>query len=262
MPGKCGFHVASTRNVRGGGSSVAELQGYAVWSGCQAGSSLKPVTQPLPSGCGAAVIFYTAVVPDLNGVAMRFTLLDHVVAIEPGKSITAIKTLSLSEEYLADHFPCFPVMPGVLMLESMTQAAAWAIRLGEDFAHSIVVLREARNVKYGDFVEPGKVLTVTAEIQSQDGPFTKVKASGSVGDRTSLTARLILERYNMADRVPYGDAVDARVRAEMRKLWSLLRPARPTGSGQRAVYGGPIVGLRTREPVDSALLASPGGTRS
>ena len=174
---------------------------------------------------------------------MRFTLLDRVTAVEPGKSITAIKTLSLSEEYLADHFPCFPVMPGVLMLESMTQAAAWAIRLGEDFAHSIVVLREARNVKYGDFVEPGKVLTVTAEILSQEGPLTKVKASGTVGGRTSLTARLVLERYNMADRMPYGDAVDARVRAEMRRLWGLLYPVGRHGGARRPAYGGPTAGL-------------------
>lgn len=169
---------------------------------------------------------------------MRFTLLDRIVAIEPGKSITAIKTLSLSEEYLADHFPCFPVMPGVLMLEAMTQAAAWTIRLGEDFAHSIVVLRQAKNVKYGDFVEPGRVLTVTAEVVSQDETTTKVKASGMVGDRTSLTARLVLERYNMADRRPYGDAIDARVRVEQRKLWGILHPAARVGSApRRVVYG-------------------------
>jgi 3-hydroxyacyl-[acyl-carrier-protein] dehydratase len=154
---------------------------------------------------------------------MRFTLLDRVVAIEPGKSITAIKTLSLAEEYLADHFPRFPVMPGVLMLEAMTQAAAWTVRLGEDFAHSIVVLRSARNVKYGDFVEPGRTLTVTAEVLSQDATTTKIKASGSVGERTSLTARLVLERYNLADRLPHGAAVDARVRSEMRKLWAVLQ---------------------------------------
>lgn len=158
---------------------------------------------------------------------MRFTLLDRVLSVEPGKSITAIKTLSLAEEYLADHFPRFPVMPGVLMLESMTQAAAWAIRLGEDFAHSMVVLRAARNVKYGDFVEPGRTLTVTAQILSQDERMTTVKASGTVGERTSLTARLVLERYNMADRVTHGAALDARVRAEMRKLWALLHPTRP-----------------------------------
>lgn len=171
---------------------------------------------------------------------MRFTLLDRIVAIEPGKSITAIKTLSLSEEYLADHFPCFPVMPGVLMLEAMTQAAAWTIRLGEDFAHSIVVLRQAKNVKYGDFVEPGRMLTVTAEVLSQDETTTKIKASGMVGDRTSLTARLVLERYNMADRRPYGDAIDVRVRAELRKLWGVLHPpARGGGAPRRVVYGGP-----------------------
>ena len=169
---------------------------------------------------------------------MRFTLLDRVVAVEPGKSITAIKTLSLSEEYLADHFPHFPVMPGVLMLESMTQAAAWTIRLGEDFAHSIVVLRTAKNVKYGDFVQPGQVLTVTAEVIDQDETRTKVKASGTVEGRTSLTARLVLERYNLADRMPYGDAMDARVRAEMRKLWGILHPTgRANGALRHVGYG-------------------------
>jgi 3-hydroxyacyl-[acyl-carrier-protein] dehydratase len=166
---------------------------------------------------------------------MRFTLLDRVMAIEPGKSITAVKTVTLAEEYLADHFPRFPVLPGVLMLEAMTQAAAWTVRLGEDFAHSIVVLRAARNVKYGDFVEPGKTLTVTAEVLSQDETITKVKASGKVGDRTSLTARLELERYNLSDRVPHGAALDARVRAEMRRLWSLLYPTHRGPGHQRSI---------------------------
>ncbi len=180
---------------------------------------------------------------------MRFTLLDRVTAIDPGKSITAIKTLTLSEEYLADHFPRFPVMPGVLMLESMTQAAAWTIRLGEDFAHAIVVLRSAKNVKYGDFVEPGKVLTVTAEVLSQDETTTKVKATGTVGGRTSLTARLTLERYNLADRVAHGDALDARVRAEMRKLWAVLHPAgRGAGAARPLVYGAAVGGAASPLP--------------
>ena len=180
---------------------------------------------------------------------MRFTLLDRVTAIDPGKSITAIKTLTLSEEYLADHFPRFPVMPGVLMLESMTQSAAWTIRLGEDFAHAIVVLRSAKNVKYGDFVEPGKVLTVTAEVLSQDETTTKVKATGTVGGRTSLTARLTLERYNLAERVAHGDALDARVRAEMRKLWAVLHPAgRGAGAARPLVYGAAVGGAPSPLP--------------
>jgi 3-hydroxyacyl-[acyl-carrier-protein] dehydratase len=161
---------------------------------------------------------------------MRFTLLDRVVGIEPGKSITAVKAVSLAEEYLADHFPRFPVLPGVLMLEAMTQAAAWTIRLGEDFAHSIVVLRAAKNVKYGDFVEPGHVLTVTAEVVDQDESTTSVKASGTVDGRTSLTARLTLHRYNLADEHPGKAFLDDMVRADLRRLWAILNPsAAPVG---------------------------------
>ena len=170
---------------------------------------------------------------------MRFTLLDRVVGIDPGKRITAVKAVSLAEEYLADHFPRFPVLPGVLMLEAMTQAAAWTIRLGEDFASSMVVLRSARNVKYGDFVEPGKVLTVTAEVLDQDGSTTSVKASGTVDGRTSLTAKLQLHRYNLADSDPSKAFVDDVIRAEMRRLWSILHPAggSPGGAGQPAGVG-------------------------
>ena len=190
---------------------------------------------------------------------MRFTLLDRVLTIDPGKSITAIKTLSLAEEYLGDHFPRFPVMPGVLMLEAMTQAAAWTIRLGEDFAHSIVVLRSARNVKYGDFVEPGRTLTVTAEVLSQDATTTKIKASGVVGDRTSLTARLVLERYNLADRTPHGAALDARVRSEMRKLWALLqgnalRPAGRPGGVPSPAVAVPMAGAPAAGRESTAVL--------
>ena len=185
---------------------------------------------------------------------MRFSLLDRVVEIEPGRRITAVKAVTLSEEYLADHFPRFPVLPGVLMLEAMTQAAAWTIRLGEDFAHSIVVLRSARNVKYGDFVEPGKTLTVTAEVLSQDETTTKIKASGKVGDRTSLTARLELERYNLADRLPHGAALDARVRAEMRRLWAVLNPAARSGGRPQAVAYAASVPTGSLEPVPAATL--------
>ncbi|MFZ4733244.1 MAG: 3-hydroxyacyl-ACP dehydratase FabZ family protein [Pirellulales bacterium] len=166
---------------------------------------------------------------------MRFCLLDRILTVQPGKSITAIKTVSLAEEYLGDHFPRFPVLPGVMMLEALTQAAAWTIRLGEDFTHSIVVLRTAKNVKYGDFVQPGRTLTVAVEVLDQDENTTRVKATGSVGEKTSLTARLVLERYNLADRLPHGDALDARVRAEMRRQWAILSPVPRSAAGSRPV---------------------------
>src|SRR5438876_1359839 len=95
---------------------------------------------------------------------MQFTLIDRILALEPGRSIVAIKNLTLTEDYLADHFPGFPVLPGVLMLETAAQAAAWLIRISEDYAHSVIVLKSAKAVKYGNFVTPGQQLTVEAEI--------------------------------------------------------------------------------------------------
>ena len=80
----------------------------------------------------------------------------------------------------------------------------------------------------------------------QDETTTKIKATGTVGGRTSLTARLTLERYNLADRVAHGDALDARVRGEMRKVWAILHPAgRGVGAARPVVYGaavGPAAG--------------------
>jgi 3-hydroxyacyl-[acyl-carrier-protein] dehydratase len=167
---------------------------------------------------------------------MRFTLIDRIVELEPGVKITAIKALSMAEEYLGDHFPGFPVMPGVLMLEAMTQASAWLVRASEDFAHSMVVLRQAANVKYGHFVEPGHTLCVTAEILSQTEEMTKLKAQGIVDGQTSVSARLVLERYNLADRHPARRDADEAVRYKMRELFDLLWTPESERTGQE---GGP-----------------------
>jgi 3-hydroxyacyl-[acyl-carrier-protein] dehydratase len=157
---------------------------------------------------------------------MRFTLIDRVRDLEPGVKIVAVKNLSLAEEYLADHFPGFPVMPGVLMLEAMTQAAAWLIRISEDFARSTVVLKEARNVKYANFVEPGQTLTVTAEITAQEERAVKVKAHGEVDGVQTVSARLVLDCYNLADDDPHRAETDLVIVQELRKLSALLyRPA-------------------------------------
>ena len=155
-------------------------------------------------------------------VAMRFSLIDRIVELEPGNRITAIKSLTMAEEYLADHFPHFPVMPGVLMLEAMTQAAAWLVRASEDFAHSIVVLRQASNVKYAQFVEPGQTLSVTAEILKSGETETRVKAYGMVGGRLIVNARLTLAHYNLADANPQNEPLDATTRRELRTQFALL----------------------------------------
>lgn len=166
---------------------------------------------------------------------MRFTLVDKILELQSGAKITTVKTLSLAEEYLADHFPRFPVMPGVLMLEAMTHASAWLIRASEDFAHSVVVLKEARNIKYGAFVKPGQVLTITAEILKLDDRETQLKVQGTVGGNVACGGRLVLERYNLADGRPDMAATDAHVIAHLRGLFALLySPPETTGAPPNA----------------------------
>jgi 3-hydroxyacyl-[acyl-carrier-protein] dehydratase len=128
----------------------------------------------------------------------------------------------MTEEYLADHFPHFPVMPGVLMLESLTQAGAWLVRVSEDFAHSMVVLKQANNVKYAQFVEPGQTLAVTAEVLKFDDGEVKLKAYGTIGGRIILSARLTLACYNLADTKPQYELTDAGIRDDLRIQLALL----------------------------------------
>jgi len=153
---------------------------------------------------------------------MRFTLLDRITALEPGARITAVKNLTMAEEYLGDHFPHFPVMPGVLMLEAMIEAGAWLVRASEDFAHSIIVMRKASNVKYGQFVQPGQTLEVSAEILSQSDGETKIKARGTMLGRLTVAGRMSLLSYNVADVDPAREKTDEEVRDSMRRLFALL----------------------------------------
>jgi 3-hydroxyacyl-[acyl-carrier-protein] dehydratase len=156
---------------------------------------------------------------------MRFCLLDRIIELEPGVRVTAVKRLRPDEDYLKDHFPRFPVMPGVLMLEAMYQAGAWLVRQTEGFAHSVVVLKEARNIKYADFVTPGKELVVSAEILKQDDSLTTLKAQGLIDGNVAVNGRLILERFNLADRYPSRRNTDPYMRAEMRDVLKSLLPA-------------------------------------
>ncbi len=153
---------------------------------------------------------------------MRFWLLDRILSYEPDTQLTAVKNVSLSEEYLADHFPEFPVLPGVFMLEAATQAGAWLIRLSENYAHSIIVLHEARSVKYADFVAPGHTLTIRVEQTKKDDRYTNFRFEGTVEERVSVSGRLVLERLNISDTDPNKGDIDARMIEYQRGTEKLL----------------------------------------
>ncbi len=155
---------------------------------------------------------------------MRFNLIDRIVEVCPGKSLRAIKNLTLGEEYLADHFPTFPVMPGVLMLQTLVEAGAWLLRVTDDFAQSVIVLREVKNVKYGSFMEPGKQMSVGVELIERGGGLAMFKGKGESEGQTTVSARLSLVCYNLRDRDPALQGRDERIIRHLREQLTLLQP--------------------------------------
>jgi 3-hydroxyacyl-[acyl-carrier-protein] dehydratase len=153
---------------------------------------------------------------------MRFQLVDRILEIEPGKRIRIAKNLTLAEEYLADHFPTFPVMPGVLMLQTLVEAGAWLLRITDDFRHSVIVLREAKNVKYGTFMEPGKTMVATAELVEVGDGFATFKGKGEADGQTTVSAKITVARYNLADRNPALKTADERIVEHLRAVCAVL----------------------------------------
>ncbi len=100
---------------------------------------------------------------------MHFNLVDRVLERSDDRIVT-IKHVSSAEEYLQDHFPTFPVLPGVLMLESMVQAARALVEVDGPSA-TPQVLGRVRALKYGRFVRPGSTLKVevTKRKSNPDG---------------------------------------------------------------------------------------------
>jgi len=158
---------------------------------------------------------------------MRFNLVDQITEVE-AQRIRAVKNLTLGEEYLADHFPSFPVMPGVLMLQTLAEAGAWLLRISDDFKYSMIVLREAKNVKFGHFVEPGRQLLVTVEATERSGNLATLKGKGEIEGNQAVSARLVLESYNLRDRDPALESTDAKLIAHWRDLYCLLAGLKKT----------------------------------
>jgi 3-hydroxyacyl-[acyl-carrier-protein] dehydratase len=152
---------------------------------------------------------------------MKFNLLDKIESIEDDR-IVAVKQVSLAEEYLADHFPAFPVLPGVMMLEAGVQAAGWLLHHRSGFARSMVALKEAKNVKYGHFVAPGNQLRITAEVVRLDERGGLFKLNGQVGGQTAVGGRVELSYFNLNERSPELAALDAPLAEHNRRRYAIL----------------------------------------
>ena len=109
---------------------------------------------------------------------MRYDLVDNVLEQAPD-SIRTLKQVTAAEEYLADHFPGFPILPGVMMLESLAQAARVML---QDQAGEPLVLGGVKALKYGAMVKPGEALDVRVSLvkgPDSSGTYT-CKGTGTV----------------------------------------------------------------------------------
>ena len=153
---------------------------------------------------------------------MRFRQLDKITEIVLGERIVAVRQVRADEDYLRDHFPLFPVMPGVLMLEALFQASCWLVRATEEFENSVLVLKEARNVKFADFMEPNQTLVITAEILKMESNTVSIKASGTKGDTVAVSARLVIGKSNMQSNDSDLQPLDQFLRESMRVQFEQL----------------------------------------
>jgi 3-hydroxyacyl-[acyl-carrier-protein] dehydratase len=134
---------------------------------------------------------------------MHFNLVDAVVEQSEARIVT-LKHISMAEEYLQDHFPTFPVLPGVMMLEAMVQAARKLV--GEPDGRPLV-LGKVRALKYGTFMPPGSTLRVEVTLAGklEDGSYdfkgeAKKLGSAPSPDAPDLTA--VSGRFSLRPIVP------------------------------------------------------------
>ena len=132
---------------------------------------------------------------------MKFVLVDRFLSLDENSAV-AVKNVTAAEEYLADHFPRFPVVPGVFMVEALTQAARAVL---EKRGIRRMVLGEVKALRYGSFVRPGESLRVEVKLEKirEDGSAVfkavgtvlrlgETGAEGSAIAETAVSGRLIL----------------------------------------------------------------------
>ncbi len=121
---------------------------------------------------------------------MQFVLVDQFLSVEPGRGVTALKTFRPDDPVFADHFPGFPIVPGVLLTESMGQAAGWALatKVGPDRFPLLMMVERA---KFRRFVRPGDEIRLEADLEETREDVWTARTRASVGDERVADARLV-----------------------------------------------------------------------
>jgi 3-hydroxyacyl-[acyl-carrier-protein] dehydratase len=130
-----------------------------------------------------------------------FLLIDRVLELETGQRIKALKNVTMNEPFFTGHFPNRPVMPGVMMLEALAQAAAilafdaLGLRPNDNTIFYFVGIDNAR---FKRPVEPGDQLILNATLERSKSGIVKFSSHATVGDAVAVTADLMCTTRNTA----------------------------------------------------------------
>jgi 3-hydroxyacyl-[acyl-carrier-protein] dehydratase len=117
-------------------------------------------------------------------------MVDEILELSPGRQIKAIKIIAPDEDYFRDHFPGFPVVPGVLLTEMMGQAAAKCL-YAEAPARGRPMLAQIKSASFREWVGPGARVVLLAEVQSSRPQFATVTCRAEVDGRSVCSAELL-----------------------------------------------------------------------
>ncbi len=130
-----------------------------------------------------------------------FLLVDRVLAVDAGKSIKALKNVTINEPFFMGHFPHRPVMPGVLIVEAMAQAAgllAFAGESGGRDPNSVIYFAGIDGARFKRPVEPGDQLVMDVEILRHKAGIYKFKGTARVGEEVACEAELMCTMRSIA----------------------------------------------------------------
>jgi 3-hydroxyacyl-[acyl-carrier-protein] dehydratase len=144
---------------------------------------------------------------------MRFLFVDEILAMEPGRRVRASKFISPDEDYFRDHFPGFPVVPGVLLTEMMAQAAGKCLD-AEDSRRGKAMLARINTASFREWVKPGQTAVIVGEVRTSRPQFATADCHVEVEGRSVCSAELLFSFVLMEKFSPdYRDEVLARFKA-------------------------------------------------